>query len=102
MATETRGVQYWQQQAAEEATRLREEARRLKAAGHSIAEIARRLNRHPQTVRDWFWSPDRSYTKPNPKNTAMTRKEKAREMASVYDDPVTRAWIYKQMGLDPE
>ena len=99
MATETQGVQFWQREAHEEAEKLRREARRLKEAGLSMTEIARRLNRHPQTVRDWFWTPDRARSAPNADHARMTKREKAEKMASVYPDRVRRQWVLKQMGV---
>jgi len=49
-----RTLYYWLQPAKEqEKTELKEKAKELKEQGYSLREIARQLDVHPETVRDW-------------------------------------------------
>ncbi len=94
------GESLFNQRSTAAAMELKNEARRLSARGLTVAEIARRLSRSEQTVR-FYLMPKHGSQRPHSLRVGkLPRREKAEEMASVYDDEKRRRWIFEQMGLE--
>lgn len=75
----------------------RDEARRLRSAGLSRREIARRLGCSVSSVSNYLWQPCMTLRL---SAAQLSRLEKAQAMARVYPDEERRRWIYRQMGLE--
>lgn len=79
------------------AAHLRQEARRLRAEGLTIGEIAVRIGRSRGRVTDYLWEPTPTLGVGTP---VLTWEEKARQMAAVYPDRQRQEWIFHQLGLE--